>query len=277
MERDSWRLIKIPAGRGSTQMAIDEAILDAVCEGSSPPVLRLYAWQPACLSLGYSQSVDDVDCERLREKGWDLVRRPTGGQAILHTDEITYAVIGRADHPLLVGNVLESYRLIAAALLAALTVLGVQANFLPSEMPAKETKGPVCFEVPSNYEITVSGRKVLGSAQARRKNGVLQHGSLPLIGDLGRITDVLKFGDEKSRQSSRRRLLERAATLEQITGRAIPWDEAASAFQRGFEAQLGISFTTMDLTDEEVARANALEREKYAHERWTLHKDLRSN
>ncbi len=275
MEQDTWRIIKAPAGHGSRQMAIDEAILDAVGEGKEPPTLRLYAWQPACLSLGYSQTADDVDFERLHSNGWDLVRRPTGGQAILHTDEITYAVIGPAEHALLNGNVLESYRRIASALLDALILLGVQANSLPAQAASNDTKGPVCFEVPSNYEITVDGKKILGSAQARRKQGVLQHGSLPLMGDLGRITDALRYADEEKRADARQRLLGRAATLAQITGRVISWEEAAAAFQRGFENRLGITFLPAGLSAEETARAEILEREKYANERWTLHKEAR--
>lgn len=275
MEQNKWRLIKTPALRGSTQMAIDEAILEAVGAGDSLPTLRLYDWQPACLSLGYSQPAEDVDLERLEAHGWDLVRRPTGGQAILHTDEITYAVIGAADHPLLTGSVLESYRRIAAALLATLAELGVQAHSLPAESQVSTNKGPVCFEVPSNYEITVDGRKILGSAQARRKNGVLQHGSLPLVGDLGRITDALKYADEEGRASSRSRLLERAATLAEIIGKEIPWDEAAAAFRRGFENRLDITFDLLELSKGEKSRAAELEKEKYAHERWTLYKEAR--
>jgi lipoate-protein ligase A len=91
-------------------MAVDEAILESVAVGTSPATLRLYDWSPACLSLGYAQDAEDVDLERLRARGWDLVRRPTGGRAILHADEITYAVIGPASDPRFAGGILDSYR-----------------------------------------------------------------------------------------------------------------------------------------------------------------------
>ncbi len=136
-----------------------------------------------------------MSCRRsCRPHGWDLVRRPTGGRAILHTDELTYSVAGPQDEPRLAGSVLESYRVLAQALLYALQLLAIPAQ--AQEKPGTASTGspnqnPVCFEVPSNYEITVGGKKLVGSAQARRKEGVLQHGSLPLYGDLTRIVQAL--------------------------------------------------------------------------------------
>ncbi len=276
-----WRLIQHRAARGAWNMAVDEAILEAIGQGEARPTLRLYAWQPACLSLGFSQPQADVDRARLAERGWDLVRRPTGGRAILHTDELTYSVIGPEDEPRLSGNVLVSYRRLAEALLDALRRLGVQAE--ASEKPAPVSspavvsqaagvsggKNPVCFEVPSNYEITVAGKKLAGSAQARRKEGVLQHGSLPLAGDLSRITQALVFPDEASREKAARRLLARAATLQDILGYAVPWETAAQAFVSAFAHTLNLELLPGDLSAAETARAEELEREKYGHERWT--------
>ena len=109
-------------------MAVDAAILTAAGRGDVPPTLRLYAWDPPCLSLGYAQPVLDVDLDRLAAKGWDLVRRPTGGRAILHTDELTYAVIGPLDEPRLAGSILESYKRLAAGLLRGLQILAVPAE-----------------------------------------------------------------------------------------------------------------------------------------------------
>jgi lipoate-protein ligase A len=97
--KDSWRLLVTPPARGAWNMAVDEAILEAVGRGASLPTLRLYAWEPACLSLGYAQPIGDVDQPRLRARGWDLVRRPTGGRAVLHTDELTYSVIAPPGEP----------------------------------------------------------------------------------------------------------------------------------------------------------------------------------
>jgi lipoate-protein ligase A len=249
-------------------MAIDEAILEQAGRGQTQPVLRLYAWAPPCLSLGYSQPAGDVDRSRLAELGWDLVRRPTGGRAILHTDELTYAVIGPPNEPRLAGSLMESYHRLADALLASLQRLSLPASANP-EAPGRPGSGPVCFEVPSNYEITVQGRKLIGSAQARRKDGVLQHGSLPLVGDLGRILQALVFADEAGRIQAAARLHQRAATVEEVSGLRLPWDQAAQAFIEGFSQTLNLELVEKSLTSEEIMRAQELVETKYAHPSWT--------
>ena len=252
-------------------MAIDEAILQGMTSGAALPTLRLYAWEPACLSLGYAQPVQDVDQQALVQHGWDIVRRPTGGRAILHTDEITYAVIGPQTEPRLSGSVLESYRCLSQALLSALRRLDVPAQSqMEAAQPSSSVKGPVCFEAPSNYEITVQGKKLIGSAQARRKEGVLQHGSLPLYGDLTRILQVLHFQEDTqaARAQSAARLLARATTVVEILGKPITWETAAQAFIDSFEDELNIAFVREELTTEEQARAAVLVREKYKQASW---------
>ena len=250
-------------------MAVDEAILEAIGRGKVPPTLRLYAWDPPCLSLGFAQPVKDVDKARLAQYGWDLVRRPTGGRAILHTDELTYSVIASAEDPLMAGGVLESYFRISRALLNALVRLGLPARADKEyDLPEDTLKGgAVCFEVPSNYEITVSGKKLVGSAQARRKEGVLQHGSLPLYGDLTRITRALAFAGEPARQRAADRLLEHAANAEML-GCRITWEESAAAFEQAFGETLGVALQEQPLTPGELQRAEALVAEKYGSPLW---------
>lgn len=252
-------------------MAVDEALLDAVTAGSSVPVLRLYDWSPACLSIGYGQFFQDVDETRLQQHGWDVVRRPTGGRAILHVDELTYSIVAPADHPLMKAGILPSYKEISFALLRGLEMLAVPASHearydLP---PETDPKGPVCFEVPSNWEITHEGRKLIGSAQVRRSGGVLQHGTLPLHGDLTRITQVLAFEDEGARAIAAERLLDRATTVERTIGRPVSWAEAAGAVTGGLGEYLRISFTPDEISAQETARAQALLEEKYASPSWT--------
>jgi lipoate-protein ligase A len=252
-------------------MAVDEAILEACGIKASSPTLRLYAWEPACLSLGYAQPMSDVDLPALNTRGWQCVRRPTGGRAILHTDELTYAVIAPLTHPLVAGSVLDSYRRISQALLAALQDLALspRADHQHGASPAgAQSAGPVCFEVPSNYEITVEGKKLVGSAQARRKAGVLQHGTLPLYGDLARITQVLVYPDELSRSENARRLLYHATTVESLLGQKVLWERAAQAFIRAFEQVLNLELVPAGLTPEENIRAQTLVDEKYAHPSW---------
>ncbi len=263
-----WRLVKTPPASGAWNMAVDEAILEAVGRGASPPTLRLYAWDPPCLSLGYAQSIADVDRSRLAAHGWHLVRRPTGGRAILHADELTYSVIGSHREPLLAGGVLQSYRRIAQALLDALHRLGVPAQANSQATAENPTAAAVCFEAPSNYEITVQGKKVIGSAQARRKDGILQHGTLPLRGDLTRICDVLVYPDETSRRQAGLHLLERATTLEAARRCPVAWEEAAAAFEAAFSHLLRQPLRETTLSPGEVSRAARLVEEKFAHPSW---------
>jgi lipoate-protein ligase A len=268
--KSTWRFLNTGIGAGAWNMAVDEALLESIGQGQSQPVLRVYAWEPACLSLGYAQPCADADLPRLASFGWDLVRRPTGGRAILHTDELTYSVIGPAEEPRLAGSVLESYRRLSEALLAALHDLEI-----PAQSQAKLTQsnnkaaGAVCFETPSDYEITVDGKKLIGSAQARRKEGVLQHGSLPLDGDLSRITQALAFPDEEARRQAAERLLARATTVEASVGRRISWDQAVEAFQSAFRSTLNLDLLPDELTPIERERAQALVQEKYNNPAWT--------
>lgn len=265
----AWRLVVTPPASGAWNMAVDEALLETMNQPEAVPVLRLYAWQPPCLSLGYAQPYLGVDIARLAALGWQLVRRPTGGKAILHTDELTYSVTAPYREPRLEGGVLESYRRLAAALLAALHALGLPAQSNALAPAADEPKGPVCFEVPSNYEITAHGKKLIGSAQARRKEGILQHGSLPLYGDLSRITQVLTFDSESSRTQAALRLLDRAGTASSLAGRTVRWDQAAVAFRQAFTKVLSLDLTESTLTEQETARAAQIAAEKYAQPAWT--------
>jgi lipoyl(octanoyl) transferase len=265
----TWRLLITPPARGAWNMAVDEAILEHIGRGAALPTLRLYAWDPPCLSLGHAQPFADVDMARLKARGWEVVRRATGGRAILHTDELTYSVIAPLTEPRVEGSVLESYNRLAGALLLAVKSLDVPVEMKEGKADNGGTPNPVCFEVPSTYEITVDGKKLIGSAQARKKEGVLQHGSLPLTGDLTRICQALVFESESARENAAKRLLERATTVESALGREVGWETAAHVFVGAFEAQLGLSFVRGELSESESRRADELVREKYDHPSWT--------
>ncbi|MDX9991410.1 MAG: lipoate--protein ligase family protein [Anaerolineales bacterium] len=265
----TWRLILDEPASGAWNMAVDEAILVHAGRGDSAPTLRLYAWQPACLSLGYAQPYADVDESRLTAQGWEVVRRPTGGRAILHTDELTYSVCTSPHEPLMEGTVLESYNRIASGLLAACHSLGLPVSMEPHAPPAAAAQGAVCFEVPSAYEIVLDGKKLIGSAQARKREGILQHGSLPLHGDLTRIVQALAFENESIRENSALRLLKRATTAETHLERRVTWETAAQALVRAFEQQLGLNFERGQLSGAEKAHAQELVQTKYAHPAWT--------
>ena len=266
---DTWRLIITPPARGAWNMAVDESILEHIGRGESIPTLRLYAWAPPCLSLGHAQPFSDIDINRLKQRGWEVVRRATGGRAILHTDELTYSIIAPSNEPQVEGSILESYNRLAQALLLAVKNLELPVEIKEGKINEAATPNPVCFEVPSAYEITVNGKKLIGSAQARKKEGVLQHGSLPLTGDLTRICQALTFENESAREDASTRLLERATTVESAVGVGISWENAAQAFVHAFEVQLGLNFERKELSASESNRAEELVKEKYAQPVWT--------
>ena len=252
-------------------MALDEVFLTLAACKAIPPTLRLYAWDPPTVSLGYSQKASDVNLFELQKQGWYLVRRPTGGKAILHIDELTYSITAAMDEPVVSGSLLESYQRISVMLQKALEYLGVMtsADRQYENLP-KKTENPICFEVPSNFEITCKNKKLIGSAQARKLGGVLQHGSLPLYGDLSRITKVFDYSTEENRQNEKNKVLERAITLSDSAGRIIGWDEAASAFVTTFRTMMDVQLTLSDPSSDEINMANELVKTKYGTTNWNL-------
>jgi lipoate-protein ligase A len=250
-------------------MAVDEAIARGVAQHLAPPTLRFYAWAPPSVSLGRNQPAGAVDAARCAERGYDIVRRPTGGRAILHTDELTYSVAAAANHSLVSGMVLDAYLRISNGLVEGLHRLGIPAEEAPGTTRTAADVSAACFEVPSAYEILAHGRKLLGSAQSRRSDVVLQHGSLPLTGDLTRLVDCLVMPSEEEREALRRSLADHAATLEQVTGRPVSFEDARSALIAGFASALDLELVAGDMLPEEHAWAGELVRERYAAPDWT--------
>ena len=255
---------------GASNMAIDCAILEAVAQGAQPPTLRLYGWAPFCLSLGYGQRARDADEAALAMRGWGLVRRPTGGKAILHGDELTYSLSLPLEHPLAGGDIVESYRRLSVGFLVALERLGVAAAAERQAVRAPGAEaGPVCFEMPSHYEISAGGRKLIGSAQLRRRGGLLQHGTLPLAGDLARICDVLKYADRETRMMQKSRVRDRAVTLAQVLGKTPSWSEVEAAIVDGFARAFALDLAPGALSAAEAARAEELIGERFGNPDWT--------
>jgi len=269
-----WRLLITPPADGATNMAIDEAILHALANGAGCPTLRFYQWEPPCLSLGYNQSHAEVDEAACAHLDYTWVRRPTGGRAILHTDELTYSVIAPDSEPRVRGGILKSYRQLSTGLLAGLRALGADVFQAQEEKALNSQKSAVCFDTPSNYEITVRGKKLIGSAQVRRRGMVLQHGSLPLSGDLTRIFACLRrvaTGSDQPGQNPTEWgdwLLARACTLEQALGRGVSFREAADALAQGFASALNLRLEPGDLSDDERKLVERLRRDQYANDEW---------
>lgn len=260
--RAQWRLLYTPPADGATNMAIDEAIMLSVADGTSLPTLRFYTWSPPCLSLGYAQDPQEViDLEACRTLGYTWVRRPTGGRAVLHIDELTYSITAPQSDPRMHGGILPSYKRISAGLIAGLRRLNILAEQVPHR-PNHPSPSAACFEVPSYYEIAVDGRKLIGSAQTRRRGVVLQHGSLPLYGDVARIVDVLQLTPPQ-RASLRQTLRARATTLTEAAGRPLSFDEVAAALTQGISEVLNLELIPGELTALEKERADHLREVRY--------------
>jgi lipoate-protein ligase A len=234
---DTWRLVDDLDGArdAAGQMATDLALLDAVAAGA-PPALRLYRWSPPALSLGRFQPGDDVDHPACRRHGVEVVRRPTGGKALLHGADLTYAVAMPRPSGAR-GRVGAVYLLLADALSAGLARLGVEAVVARSEGPV----GPVCFASQQGADLRVAERKVCGSAQVHRDGAVLQHGALLLDRLPFDETDLLRGAGDRD---GRARLRAATVTLREL---AVTVDvrTVAEALVEGFAEALDLRWSSV--------------------------------
>jgi lipoate-protein ligase A len=182
-------------------MARDVAILEGVAEGNSQPTLRLYGWRPPCLTLGRHQPLDAIDPAFCRDRGIDVVRRPTGGRALLHHLELTYSVtapLGRGPIP---RRLQDAYRTICGALVRACGAFGIDAQLTPGEvniaLPRPDSAIP-CFEAPAGGEVVVANRKLIGSAMRAHRGAILQHGAILLDWDSELQAGALGLADDRS-------------------------------------------------------------------------------
>ena len=236
---------------GAMNMGIDEALLGSVSRGESPPSLRLYAWSPPCVTVGYFQSLEDeVDLEACRAAGIDAVRRLTGGGAVFHDAEITYSLVVPLGHELAPDDILESYRGICAGLVAALAHLGVAASFEPIN------------------DIAAGGRKLSGNAQTRRSGCLLQHGTVLLDLDPERMFSLLKVPAEKQKGRLIEDVKARVTSLKSILGREVGYAEAALALRRGFAEAWGAVLEEGELSSAEMADAGRLAAERFSRPEW---------
>ncbi|MCL5265668.1 MAG: lipoate--protein ligase family protein [Chloroflexi bacterium] len=278
MTTETWRLLDTGCADGYTNMAIDEAILLSCARGLTPPTLRFYRWKPTCLSVGFFQSIErEVDVEECCRRGVDVVRRPTGGRAVLHDAEVTYSVAMGENHPLGCGSIPESHRKIGSVLSTGLRSMGIEAQMAPrlvrglhdeQEGEVRRGRTPACFDVPSDYEITVEGRKLVGSAQARKHGGLLQHGSILLDVDLPTTLALLRLRREVPDVRLVQSLARRIVGLRQVLGRDVSHEHVVRAIVEGFKQCVGISFELGELTDEERLLAEQLRRDKYSAREW---------
>jgi lipoate-protein ligase A len=263
-----WRLILDGSHRGAWNMAVDEALVGAVDAGNSPSVLRLYRWQPPCLSLGFSQPHQAADAAFCAAHGVDVVRRPTGGRAVLHHLELTYSVLAPLGRGPFSRELQAAYRAICGALVAGLRRLEV-----PAEVSGEAEGGHIgptraipCFIGPAAGEVVAQGRKLVGSAMRRVGGSILQHGSILEGWDGSLQAGCLGLTDDSELRGA-------VVTLADLLGAPPRREVLAEAIAAGFAATFGVSFDRSGLTLEEAAQAELFERERYGHPRWTVHRD----
>mgnify|MGYP002717974641 FL=1 len=274
---ETWNFINTGSHDPYYNMAMDEALLNFVSRGEIDPVVRFYTWDPATLSVGYFQRLKkEIDIDKVKEKGFGLVRRQTGGRGVLHDKELTYSVIVPESHPNMPSTITEAYRVISEGLLEGFKLLGFDAYFaIPRSKEEREKlkqpRSAVCFDAPSWYELVVEGRKIAGSAQTRQKGVILQHGSLLQDVDVDELFDMFIFKNDRLKEKMKKAFVDKAVAINDISDRHISIEEMEKAFEEGFKKGLNIEFKPLSLTENQLDEVKVLE-EKYRSEEWLYKK-----
>ncbi|MCP8617366.1 lipoate--protein ligase family protein [Salirhabdus salicampi] len=269
--KETWYFLDTEYNSPEFNMALDEALLRWHSEGDIPPVLRFYCWSPAALSVGYFQKIDGkIDVNAVKEHGFQLVRRLTGGRAVLHDDELTYSVIVSEKHEKMPNSVTEAYRVISQGILRGFQNLHLDAEFSIPEGKLTQTGSAVCFDQPSWYELVVAGRKAAGSAQTRQKGVILQHGSIPLEVDEDKLFDLFVYPNERVKSKAKQAFGNKAVAINDISPVKRNMNDLRLAFKRGFEEGLNINFVPFELSSEQLKEVHKLMEEKYGNDDWTF-------
>jgi lipoate-protein ligase A len=254
-----FRFIYTGSSKGSVNMAMDEAVYTGLKDGHSTPALRLYTWDPATISIGYFQNASDIDLEQCREDGIGVVRRMTGGRAVLHDEELTYSILF-TEEDFLPFRKKDIFFFIAQCLVNSLEALGIESKV------AEKTRGDLrsanCFASPAQFEIeSLEQGKLIGSAQVIKDGIVLQHGAIPLTGSYRAISKYLNSDSDFAKSIS---------SLNQALGSAIDPDSLLSSLKRGFGQH--VLLEEGSLNEYEMALTERLTCDKYGSDTWTLRK-----
>lgn len=273
---EKWRFIDFDYHSPSFNMALDEVLIEWHSNENFPPVIRFYGWNPPSLSLGYFQKAEkEINISKVKEFGYDLVRRLTGGRAVLHDKELTYSVIVSEKHPKMPKTVTEAYRVISQGLLEGFKELGLNAYFSIPETPEqldniKNPRSSICFDAPSWYELVIEGKKVAGSAQTRHKGVILQHGSILIDLDQDKLFDLFLYPNERVRERLRDNFSNKAVAINDIAKERVTLDQIRKAFKTGFAKGLNIELEPYQLTEAEQSYVKDLAEKKYANDEWTF-------
>lgn len=266
-----WRFLDTGPGDAAWNMAVDEAVFHACRRKRVPPTVRVYAWRPPAVSLGYAQRLhEELDPARCRRYGIDVVRRHTGGRAVLHDQELTYSFIAPEGHPQVGANGYDHYRLASLALLDALAAVGIEAELVPTREAMTDGAGGVCFTHAARYEVVVRGRKIVGSAQRRAGGMVLQHGSLLLGPAHKRLPLLLPVNQHERRSQLMNELDRRTISVAELLGDGVSYKEMAGHVKIGFQNRLRTVLQTACLTEDERREAGRLVETKYGMDEWNV-------
>ena len=259
-----WRLVNSGARSASYNMALDEAIAIHVKEGKAIPTLRLYKWDRPSVSLGCFQKNADVNMAYCADADIPIVRRPTGGRAILHNKELTYSFSIKTDNEPFSKGIFDSYKKISRALHLALQKVGIEPEIKMGRNTSRQKiKGsPLCFQSTSYGELTIDSRKMVGSAQKRWNDGLLQQGSIPYFIDIPLIQKVFRLNDMRTEDFVMTGLMDVLPTLKEET--------LMESIKKAFEEIFGIDLISAHPSEGEEALALSLQKEKYQTSEWTL-------
>ncbi len=240
MNNPAWRLIEDGPGDGKLNMVIDRPILTACDRGQAPATLRLYGWDKPTLSIGYSQNklrdVDTVQCER---RNISIVRRFTGGRALLHQYELTYSLVAPIPHPRFPGNLAGAFGAVSKAVIFSLEKAGVGKPEISGKdkrsLGDDNKRSPACFSTSNHWEITVKEKKLAGSAQRRLNGAFLQHGSILLDWDPELAHSLLRYSSESEQAQGLNSLKFSTLTLKEALSIKPEWGAVAHCFVEGFQ------------------------------------------
>ncbi len=261
----TWRCVISGIGGPSDNMATDEALFDSACQ-SGVPVLRFYGWSPATVSLGFAQHVrESLDLAEVARRHLAWIRRPTGGRAVLHDMEVTYSLSVPASDPVYELGLAASYEWICMPIVGALRSMGVAATMSPHRSTGFVSAS--CFTAPGTTDILANHRKIVGSAQMRTHDGLLQHGSIVLKNDLEKLFAVVRTANCDSPDAIHRAARLMTSVSDEVH-RAVSFHDMTDALIASFSALDNVKLVPDVLTSDEASNASAICLQKYGCEGW---------
>jgi lipoate-protein ligase A len=243
----NWYIWPCRSYPGDYNMAADHILARAMITVIDRPLLRFFTWNPYCISLGYHQRTSNINLPLCRQNRIDVVRRPTGGRAILHAAELTYSVV----HPFNDRDTGQFYHMIHTPMVEALHVLNIPAEFEPVQADFRQIyktdRAYACFATSARYEVEIEGKKLIGSAQRIYEQAILQHGSILLGNRHESLIDFLNFPKNK-KVLMKEYIRKHTASVWQYHP-LISAEELALLVQEKFESYFGIQFVSFIETE----------------------------